>query len=295
MGGSRIHDGPTSRKTVSAKRDSRPTKCQIGLVESRQDRPAAASPLPVSIARPRGACNETSPQTRATWTVVAAWRPPLGAASGPAQTASASAAKVASGRFVRSADGLTVHDALLHVTWLADGNLPASQKFGLPISEAGAMTYQVARRWVAALNASNGGAGYLGHKNWTLPATPATDETCSVARGHTAIRSGSIARTVRWDRSTIAASGFANPIPRCRSRRHRRAVQEFPAVSVLVGSTARNRTGGQYGARTATHAFSFNTGWQGGNVSHPRHVRAADDRWPPARIDARPGARGLIT
>src|SRR4051812_20561528 len=75
---------------------------------------------------------------------------------------------IAPGRFVRSADGLTVHDALLHVTWLADANLPEKEKFGLPIKNAGSMTYQVARRWIAALNASNGGAGYLGHNNWTL-------------------------------------------------------------------------------------------------------------------------------
>ena len=62
-------------------------------------------------------------------------------------------------RFVKSADGLTVHDSELHVTWLADANYPASEKFGLPIHASGAMTYQLARRWVAGLN---GGAGYLG-------------------------------------------------------------------------------------------------------------------------------------
>src|SRR5437868_3538018 len=86
-------------------------------------------------------------------------------------------------RFVKSTDGLTVHDELLHVTWLADANLPATQKFGLPIHASGSMTFQNARKWVAALNASSRGAGFLGHANWTLPATPITDRACSVARG----------------------------------------------------------------------------------------------------------------
>lgn len=46
-----------------------------------------------------------------------------------------SSGKVASGRFQLSADGMTVHDDVLHVTWLVDANLPAKEKFGLPIRE----------------------------------------------------------------------------------------------------------------------------------------------------------------
>src|SRR5882672_7380240 len=88
-------------------------------------------------------------------------------------------AQQTSGRFAPSADGLTVHDNVLHVTWLADANYPAKQKFGLPIQQSGAMTYANVRKWLTALNAS----GYLGHKNWTLPATPVTDPDCTVAKG----------------------------------------------------------------------------------------------------------------
>src|SRR5438552_523499 len=88
-------------------------------------------------------------------------------------------AQQTTGRFNLSADGMTVHDNLLHVTWLADSNLPAKQKYGLPIQQSGAMTFANARKWVAAINA----AGYLGHRNWTLPAAPATDPDCSVAKG----------------------------------------------------------------------------------------------------------------
>ena len=79
-------------------------------------------------------------------------------------------------RFVPSADGLTVHDTLLRVTWIADANLPATQPFGLPIQKSGAMTDATARKWVAALNAG----GYLGHTNWTLPLR---DGVCAGRRG----------------------------------------------------------------------------------------------------------------
>src|SRR5262245_18616642 len=74
----------------------------------------------------------------------------------------------AQARFVPSRDGLTVADTELHVTWTADLNLPASQKFGLPVHDSGSMTYPTARRWVAALNAS----GYAGRKDWTMAAMP---------------------------------------------------------------------------------------------------------------------------
>src|SRR5262249_43524340 len=84
-----------------------------------------------------------------------------------------------SNRFLRAADGLTVHDNTLRVTWATDLNLPASHKFGLPIHDSGAMPYAMVRRWLAALNAS----GYAGRHNWTVPAMPTTDTSCSVERG----------------------------------------------------------------------------------------------------------------
>ena len=90
---------------------------------------------------------------------------------------------VAPGRFLPSPDGLTVHDNLPHVTWLADANFPATQKFGLPIRDSGSMTYPTARKWVAARQREHPGTGYLGHTNRTLPVTPTTDPKCTVARG----------------------------------------------------------------------------------------------------------------
>ena len=87
-----------------------------------------------------------------------------------------------------SPDGLTVFDAANKVTWLADFNLPASNRFGLPVCNAsnvsptdskgcvnasGSMSYQAATAWVDAMNAAN----YLGHNNWQLPTTPLVDNT----------------------------------------------------------------------------------------------------------------------
>src|SRR6516225_3933157 len=74
-------------------------------------------------------------------------------------------------------DALTVYDSANNVTWLADANLAASSRFGLPVcspsvqpcvNPTGSMNYQSALAWVAAMNAAN----YLGHNNWLLPTTP---------------------------------------------------------------------------------------------------------------------------
>ena len=37
------------------------------------------------------------------------------------------------------------------------------------------MDYGTALRWVAAMNALDHGAGYLGHNNWQLPTAPTED------------------------------------------------------------------------------------------------------------------------
>lgn len=77
-----------------------------------------------------------------------------------------------------SADGLTVYDSTTGVTWLADANLAASHRFGLPVCSAagtqpcvnpdGSMNYQSALAWIQAMRS----ADYLGHADWQLPTTP---------------------------------------------------------------------------------------------------------------------------
>ena len=85
---------------------------------------------------------------------------------------------------VLSSDGLTVYDSANNVTWLANANFPAANRFGLPVCNAsstqpcvnasGSMNYASALAWVAAMNAAN----YLVHTNWQLPTTPITDKGC---------------------------------------------------------------------------------------------------------------------
>jgi hypothetical protein len=185
-----------------------------------------------------------------------------------AQRQTAPPPRIARERFVPSADGMTVHDALLHVTWLADANYPATQKFGLPIKAGGAMTYAVARRWVAALNASNGGAGYLGRNNWTLPSTPATDGSCSVAKGPNGNSFGF--DCVNSPMGSLYYRGFglrqpntAVPIPPA-------AVGPFKNLQPYLYWYATGRARGARALRrdNGNHTFSFNNGWQGGNVSN---------------------------
>ena len=88
-------------------------------------------------------------------------------------------------------NGETVYDVVNHVTWLTDANLPALQRFGMPlcngsgpygsdivgrcVNASGIMDYQSAAAWVSAMNDAN----YLGHSNWQLPTTPSADPSCS--------------------------------------------------------------------------------------------------------------------
>jgi hypothetical protein len=87
-------------------------------------------------------------------------------------------------------DGDTVYDVVNHVTWLADANLPATERFDVPLCDplvaqppgescvdaSGAMTYTSALAWVKAMNA----ADYLGHHQWQIPTTPPHDPGCPV-------------------------------------------------------------------------------------------------------------------
>ena len=63
--------------------------------------------------------------------------------------------------------GKAVYDTDLNITWLADANLPRTQKFGLKdsIQQDGSMTWPVAIDYIEAMNE---GSGYLGIKPWRL-------------------------------------------------------------------------------------------------------------------------------
>jgi len=48
------------------------------------------------------------------------------------------------------------------------------------INPDGSMDHDTALKWVAAMNASDGGKGYLGRTDWDLPDTGPPDSTCSM-------------------------------------------------------------------------------------------------------------------
>lgn len=75
-------------------------------------------------------------------------------------------ASSANAGLVASADGQTVYDSDLHVTWLANANLAATNTFGVSgINANGTMTWYTAQSWIGAMNAAN----YLGYSDWRLP------------------------------------------------------------------------------------------------------------------------------
>jgi hypothetical protein len=80
--------------------------------------------------------------------------------------------------------GEVVYDPYQGVCWLANAN-PAGNPnivamMGVAnINPNGSMDYATALNWVAALNSFNNKVGYLGHKDWQLPATPLQDSSCA--------------------------------------------------------------------------------------------------------------------
>jgi hypothetical protein len=82
-------------------------------------------------------------------------------------------------RLIRSADGLTIYDTVGQVNWLSDANLAGTPNHGIPnapaVDPGGAMDFNTAVLWIAAINAAN----HLGHSDWSMPTVPHTDDTCS--------------------------------------------------------------------------------------------------------------------
>jgi len=72
--------------------------------------------------------------------------------------------------------GGLIYDDVSDITWLAEANLAASNTFGVSgIAASGAMNWNTAQNWIAAMNT----AGYLGYSNWRLPATLDPDSSCT--------------------------------------------------------------------------------------------------------------------
>lgn len=67
---------------------------------------------------------------------------------------------------------VALYDDVLDITWLADANLALSNTFGISgIDVSGGMDWSTAQAYVAAMNADNGGDGYLGVDTWRQTTT----------------------------------------------------------------------------------------------------------------------------
>ncbi len=165
-----------------------------------------------------------------------------------------------------SPDGKTVNDSANGINWLADANLAASNRFGLPlcngandttacVNASGSMSYQAALAWVAAMNTAN----YQGHSNWQLPTTPLSEGGCSFL--------GPQSNSFGWNCTASAmgslyytALGFSAPA----------TTVPIPANTVgpfsnfqpyLYWSQSNDvQTGNGY------YTFSFNSGFKGSNT-----------------------------
>jgi hypothetical protein len=188
---------------------------------------------------------------------------------------------------VLSPDGVTVYDTVNNVTWLADANFPAANRFGLAlcsgpgtqpcVNASGSMEYQSAAAWVNAMNAAN----YLGHSNWQLPTTPTLDPGCgktgpngnSFGYGCSASAFGSL----YYNALGLKAPDTAVPIPA-------NAVGPFTNLQPYLYWS--QTSAGSSGYNT----FSFDTGWEGANTTpHVMYVLPMI----PGKITGTPPAKGM--
>ncbi len=157
-----------------------------------------------------------------------------------------------------------VYDAASNVSWLADADLAAANKFGLPVCDGaadpkmcvnqdGSMSYQAAVAWVAAMKADR----YLGRSDWQLPTTPLSDATCPFTGPHGESFgfncTGSALGSLYYKTLGLKAPNTAVPIPD-------NTVGPFSNFQPYLywSQTSTNGTG--FGT------FSFATGFHGSNT-----------------------------
>lgn len=77
--------------------------------------------------------------------------------------------------------GDVLFDDDLNIVYLADMRLAASQDFGVQnIGVNGEMNWFTANNFIAAMNAFDGGNGWLGINNWRMPDTLVPDPSCDL-------------------------------------------------------------------------------------------------------------------
>jgi uncharacterized protein (TIGR03437 family) len=158
-----------------------------------------------------------------------------------------------------------VYDPNQSVCWLANADLagdPAMRNaLGVTgIYPNGSMDDATAQQWVAALNAYNNGAGYLGHSDWQLPAAPMVDPTCA----NTGPDGGSFGPLCSGSAlSNLYSAGLKLTFPAS-------AVPGFAATLSPLHNLkssyywALRNDGGASGSSDGQEVFSFAAGIQGG-------------------------------
>ncbi len=173
----------------------------------------------------------------------------------------------AAATLVLSQDGLTVYDTVNNITWLANVNLPAANRFTLPscipstpsatvcVTSGGSMNYASAAAWVAAMNAAN----YLGHNTWQIPTIPLLDSNCGRTgpggNGNFGFGCTAGALDSLYNELGLKAPNTAVPIPK-------NTVGPFQNLQPYLYWSSTNGASPTDGNAT----FSFSTGWQGANT-----------------------------
>jgi hypothetical protein len=183
-----------------------------------------------------------------------------GGAIATAPAAAAENSAPANAPLAPAADGQTVYDRTLNVTWLADGNLASKQTFGVSnINKSGSMDYATAVVWVEELNKSNNGAGYLGHNDWQLPTAPEKDPSCArTGRNGESFGfncSGSALGSLYYASLGLREPNAAVRVPASKVG----AFSDFQPYLYWSGSAAADPKQGFV-------SFSFDSGFQGANV-----------------------------
>ena len=168
---------------------------------------------------------------------------------------------MAAGRGLTLSDrGQMVYDANQGVCWLADANLAGDPwiqaALGVSgINPNGTMNWATALNFVDALNAYDGGRGYLGHNNWQLPDTPLDDDTCSSLNngGFGASCTGSAL-------GNLYSIGLGRAFPDSAVPWFSNAVSPFVNMHPALYWTIDQSSSGQT-------TFSFNTGLSGSNTT----------------------------
>ena len=159
-----------------------------------------------------------------------------------------------------------VYDPNQNVCWLANADLAGDPAMRTALGVTGifpngSMDDPTAQKWVAALNAYNNGAGYLGHNDWQLPAAPLVDATC----GNTGPGNASFGPLCTVSAlSNLYSAGFKLTFPAS-------AVPNFGATVTPIHNlkpgyywALQNDNGPSGSDNGGQEVFSFSAGIQGG-------------------------------